>query len=556
MRRKGATKNYIMVTAVGVLASVSAIPAATEISEFVGSGDGWTSSSNWSPEGVPEGPLAWAQIGAIPDNPEMNTLRIFYPSNFLTAEAANTLIVGAISFLPQLDNLSDVLEVQNNASINDPENPDARKGFLRFEGVDTEIAGQQRRLILDNSSPIGEVSFTQSLSGQEFELATSGAIHVAENSSLRLSTKITEDGSPRSITKIGEGILTFGNVRNLGNESHQSTYSGGFVLEEGIVQWDLSGSSSASAFGTDGSLTLRGGNLRSTTGTARSINVNVELDGGAAFGSSDSDFNGNITVNSVSGSLSTTVSSDSTLTIAPDQTTTWHQGTSGPGGLTKDGEGLLRFSGLGGDLDHGGNTVVAEGTLVVDGLLTATGAVEVLLGATLKGTGGIGASAEALTVRSGGILAFGYNNVGTTQVNRNLLMEDASVLVFNFQDLGVFDALQAFGAVELGELGAVSLNLNFGFLPNLGDTFVLIDNQSGSALEGAVSHDGVTLAEGDDFLVNIDGLGEQQFFLTYSYGESGFNDSLAIQAIPEPSTWALLAGGLVLLVAGLRRRRS
>ena len=139
----------------------------------------WTTSDNWDPAGIPDGPDVWAQINSS----DAATLRIFYPS---TSLSDNTLNVGAISFLPTLAVTSgSAYSIQNNATV-DPVDPPSRKGTLKFSGVDTTIDDVSRRIILDNRSTLYDIQFTQALSGQEFELNTSGVIHVAADTSLTL----------------------------------------------------------------------------------------------------------------------------------------------------------------------------------------------------------------------------------------------------------------------------------------------------------------------------------------------------------------------------------
>ena len=112
------------------------------------------------------------------------------------------------------------------------------------------------------------------------------------------------------------------------------------------------------------------------------------LDGSATLGSTDTGLTGDIAVNSAGGSLTTSLASDSILTIAGGSTV-WHQPVSGSASLTKTGGGTLRFSGLGGPLAYTGSTVVQAGTLIMDGRLTSPGSTSIQAGATLQGSGTI-----------------------------------------------------------------------------------------------------------------------------------------------------------------------
>jgi len=406
---------------------------AQTVSTFLGgsgtsatSREGWTTSGNWDPTGVPEGQDVWAEIGpnrSVPD--EGNRLRIFYPSSTLGSD--NTLTIGAISFLETLSSPDATYEVQNNASTSTP----GRKGFLEFYGVEATIGGQQRTVILEqNSTLVDDVAFTQALSGQEFVLATSGAISVVDGASLTLSTKITEDLTPRSITKIGPGTLSLANIRGLGNESSDSTYTGGFTLEEGTVQWDLSGAAGVGTpFGL-GPLTLQGGTLRATTVVSRSVNVDVVLDGGVTLGSQEGEFTGNVSINSNGGLLTTTVLSDSVVTVpAPaDRRSIWFQAMSGTGQVTKAGDGILQLARPG---TFTGGFVLDGGT--VQWQQSGTAGVETPFGL------------DALTIKQGTLRS-------TTETGRSINVDV------------VLDGSVTLGSTELGNEGNITVNSNGGLL--------------------------------------------------------------------------------------------
>lgn len=397
----------IILATVPSLVMVSSLAVAQDVVTFIGgtgatttSQQSWTQPGNWTSGSIPCGPTVWAQIN--PSGNAGSTLRILYSSTSLGAltGTTNVLNVGALTFPQTLVSASTTYAIQNNGTSV------GTKGTLRFYGIDTTVGGQPRRVILDNSTTLTDVAFTQTNQGQQFELRTSGAINVASNTQLSLSTMILQDGTARSITKLGDGVLAFAGT---GNESHLSTYAGGFVMEGGVVQWALSGTTQVcSPFGL-GALTLRSGTLRSSGSSGRSINVSVVLDGTATLGSSLSNYSGSITVNSAGGSLATTIPRNSLLTVADGGSVTWHQATSGSGGLTKAGGGTLRFSGAGGVLAHSGSTVVQSGTLVMDGILASPSGASILSGAALQGSGTL---SSPTTISTNATLAPG-TGVGT-----------------------------------------------------------------------------------------------------------------------------------------------
>lgn len=408
----------------------------------------WTLDSAWQPTGVPTGTNVWAQLNSS----TTPLMRILYSSTSLNGGVSGTsLTVGAISFLPTMVLPSGTFGVTNQST--------SVRGTLKFYGIETTIDGTTRRIILDNRSPASNVTFNgpgATLQPQDFELYTSGAINVSATTQLTLNPLIRDGSGSQSITKIGDGILTFS------GSSVLNTYGGGFVMSGGIVQWATSGTAGVSTpFGL-GSLTLRSGTLRSTTATGKSINSNVILDGSVTLGSADAGFTGAITVNSSGGSLSTTVASNSIISIVAGGSTGWNQSTSGAGGITKAGDGVLQFTGAGGSLNHTGNTVVQSGTLIMNANLASASAVSVQSGAAMFGTGTI---AGAATTVSGAFLSPGAvsGTAGLLTFGSSLGLGGQTLLELTGTARGTqYDAFNVGGALTYGG----SLQLQFsGTLP-------------------------------------------------------------------------------------------
>jgi autotransporter-associated beta strand protein len=465
--------------------------------------DNWTVSTNWDTSFSPNAPDALAQFSQTVATDRINMLM---SSSALTIPAVHE--AAGLLFLDGFVANAGNFLIRNSSTTT--------AGKLRLHGFDTTINGNAATGLVANFSE-QDIFFSTANSSFQIELAGSGHFHV-ENPDVQTQVfvGITETGGSHGIVKTGGGILRFG------SESVGSNYTGGFVMEEGIVEWTNSGNNTANPFGT-GALTLRGGTLRSTTDIARALNSSIVLDGGAMLGSEEEGLLGGINVNSWSGSLATTIISDSTLTIV--QTTNWNQAISGDFGLTKDGAGTLVFHNTSGDFTYLGATNVAAGILMVNTNLTDSD----------------------LSVESGATLAFGtLSTTGQGIFGQTVTMASDSILSFRLNELSSFDSMVANGTVSLD---GAKLGIDLGFAPAVNDVFLLIDNRSGTALSGQLFYGGQSLSEGTEFIVES-GDFSQLFSISYAYN----GDDLALTAIPEPSTWALFAG-LVALGTIVTRRR-
>lgn len=604
------------------------------------SAGGWQTSGNWS-DGVPDSGTH-ALFGETPTDGSIITFFNFdaAPNDFRDVGAIS-LVAGATQGRTFRGNTGTTLG----------------NGELRIHGFETTIDSSPVILLIANHAADQTLLFTQAANTvQSVSLYQSGVIHTVGQ--ITLTNPITDDGNGRSITKTGEGLLRMSNQS--GGTTAVSTYSGGFILEQGIVEWVSSGSADphATPFGT-GPLTLRGGSLRSSSTGGRTIFNSVVIDGDVGLGSDVEDRTGSITVSSSLPGAVTTLTGDHTLTISTPGTVTWQQDISGAHRITKDGQGQLTFlstatnsfssltvkegiaqfgSGssmptapdtvqedhlvldggtlqftafgstllstrgiqitpAGGTLNvlggwlmgmngpmtdanpenpgtftksgtgtwtfsslstptHSGPTTVAEGRLVVNTVLPNS-AVEVLDGARLGGNGTFG---QPLTVRSGGELFVGARTeVGTTTAMAAVLLEAGSFLTYRLQGTDAFDQLQIHDSLTLD---GVEMLFTLDYQPSVNDTFVLVSNLGIGSIVGTVMLDGSPLTDGSTFqltgaLLDPDTSDVietylQDFQIFYNHADS---NSLAIVAVPEPATWATLAGLLTLGLAVGRRLR-
>ena len=399
------------------------------------------------------------------------------------------------------------------------------------------------RLIYNNVVLDGSVTLGSTASGFTGKITvnnTSGSTTIASNSAITTADGVTTEwqqamSGTGGLTKAGSGIL------ELSGSTQRSTFSGGFVADGGVVQWTNSGTPGVSTpFGL-GSLTLRSGTLRSTGTASREINTSVVLDGAVTLGSTTAGQTGIITVTN---SGSTTVASNSVVTIVDGGTTAWNQATSGAGAVTKAGSGILIFTGSGGSLTHSGSTVVQAGTLIMKANLASAGAVSVLNGATLFGSGTIAGPA---TVQSGGILSPGSaaSSAGVLTFGSSLGLSGQTLLEMTGTDRGSqYDAFTIAGGLTYGG----SLQLQFsGTLPE--GTYNLFSGFSSQSN----SFSTISLTGGySGSLTNNSGV------WTGTFGSQSLTFSNAtgdLLIVPEPTTGLLTGLACAMAAATLSRRR-
>ena len=219
---------------------------------------------------------------------------------------------------------------------------------------------------------------------------------------------------------------------------------------------------------------------------------------------------------------------------------------SGSGGLNKLGAGVLTLSGNNSYLD---DTTVSAGTLKVAntaGSATGSGAVAINSGAALSGSGSIaGPLAVAGTLSPG-------SSLGILTVNNTVTFQPGST--FNADVIGLtvgsgYDQLTTTGSVSL----AGTLNMTFGtFTPTGHDILFLINNTGNGATTGAFQY------ANNAKIGTFNGF---NWYITYEANNSvspslyGGNDvAIYSVAVPEPTTFVLLAAALLSLLTLVRRK--
>lgn len=206
--------------------------------------------------------------------------------------------------------------------------------------------------------------------------------------------------------------------------------------------------------------------------------------------------------------------------------------------VTQSGLGSLVLTGTN---TYTGTTIVSAGTLLINGTHTGGGAYTVGAAGTLGGSGSV--SAASLTTAAGSKLTPGGNGVADTftlavtgTADLSLASNSAGAYVF---DLGATGASDKFvlssGTLNIGTLdfSDFAFNIVGGFV---GGTFVLFD--ANSAILGSIGTDSGTIGG-----------------LAATLSIVGNDVVLNVAAVPEPSTYALVFGGLAAL-AVLRSRKK
>lgn len=314
----------------------------------------------------------------------------------------------------------------------------------------------------------------------------------------------------RTLTKNGTGTLTL----NTG-----SARTGPTSLVNGTVRLNASGALGTGTINLLGSATIAGSGNLTFTNTLTNQNPNTLTIANSAA------------TTTFSGPVNLTINTNQILTLNNDGTVVISgviaNGSAFTGTLTKTGAGVLTLSGAN---TFTGNLTANAGTLNLTGSL-ANSLTTIANGATLTG----GGSLHNLSLA--GIYSPG-NSAALVSLD-SLAMTSTAIL--NFEIGGTargteYDALAIAGAFA----GNGTLNVSFinGFTPAAAATFNLFDFSS---------------ASGSFTTMNLPTLGAGYSWDTSQLFATG-ELTLNFTPVPEPSTYALLAGGLGLLVWQRRRK--
>lgn len=420
---------------------------------------------------------------------------------------------------------------------------------------------------------------------------------------LTLTGSFTNSGAAKTLTLLGSGTGEYAGAITDGSGSTNLS-----LVKSGSGTWTLSGSNSyrggttvngggmllignANALGT-GALTLNntnGGGTALINGAFTVPNAITASTSTTTIGGNlavSSTFSGNISVNTsgfnvsqasggtltLSGTMSPSSSNRRVNFINVGNVLVTGPITGAQMALTQNGAGTTTLTGTN---TYSQATTVSAGALIVSGSITAS-ATTITNNATLGGAGGMQAVTTTAGTLSPGNLDIGGNSTVGTLSTKNLSATTSTAhLAIQLGSTSAGTTTEGYNIVNSDRVSATGtvdltgadLNLLSIGTPAVNDVFFLLINDSTDAVTGqfgSYSNNGgstvtSTLTEGSTITI-----GSQPFKLTYAAnfeGNSftGGNDiALQAQAVPEPSTWAMLLGGVGMLLSFQRwhRRRS
>lgn len=336
-----------------------------------------------------------------------------------------------------------------------------------------------------------------------------------------------------SVVKTGLGTL---NVNVANSYTGSTTISAGKLSASNIV---VSGGSSNLGNATS-SVTLGSSGAQGTlsyTGSSDTYTRGFTI-GGSGGGRLDVTTSGQtltIATGAVTGSGTFTVGGAGDTSISANLT---HSG-----GLIKTDSGTLTISGTGNTFT--GNTDVNQGKLVINGYISTSALTTVSSGATLGGSGTVG----ALTISTGGFVTPG-NSPGILTVNGDYTQAGQYSAELAGTTAGAdYDQIDVAGNVDITG-GTLVAMFSGSYSEN--DLLFILQNDGTDAITGIYTGfsqgDVVANYGGFDWIISYHADSTTN---TFSGAPNG-ND-IALMAVPEPGVAALL-GGLGLLALGRRRR--
>lgn len=414
-------------------------------------------------------------------------------------------------------NLGGITTFSGNMSASGPATLANNAGLVRF--IDDSTAGSAT-IANQFAFPFSTVEFRDRSSAGSSTISGSSNVkfyHTATAGSATITNDLSADFNDSSTAGSAE-ITSAGLVRFYGS----STAGSATITTEAPTVLVLS----AVQFFDQAT----GGDARFILGANTEFNVSGVTSSG-------------ITAGSVEGSGSIVLGARTLTVGSNDLSTTFGGNISGEGGsLVKIGAGTLVLPGA---HTYSGATTISVGTLAlgVGGSIANSAGITVAAGATLDvspagftlGAGQTlgGDGTVAGDVSSAGLISPGAS-VGSLSFIGDLTLLGSSELLIEIASASSFDRLVIDGGFALD--GTLRVKFIHGFLPEIGATFDLFDfgTREPDTRFGQIVFDHPEFAGTFDEITGV----------------------LSMTAIPEPSTYAALAGVAVLALAAGRRRRQ
>lgn len=365
--------------------------------------------------------------------------------------------------------------------------------------------------------------------------------NIGNNISLAANTVLNAASTANNnVTTISGNITGSGRINKTSDSSTlvltgDNTFTGGTNLSGGTI---IVGNGLNNGIGT-GTLNLNRGALVASDNNARTFANTIVLSGSSnlRFGAIDGATTGlgNLTFTSTT---SSTVGAARQWTVNNNTRVTFKNGWYGNDtwNVTKLGTGTLVFDGnITGSVGVG--LTVTAGTLILNGTKSTSNAVNVNSGGTFGGNST--SMAGLFTLNAGGAISPGDGGIGTLT---------ATNLTWNGEASGTFAQMK----FELGNVGSSDrLSLGSGILAKGTGTIFTFDFLG----TGAAANTYTLLTFGSSIGFSVSDFSYTNLGGGLSGTFSLQGDSLQFSVVPEPQTYALLAGGLM-AVFFFRRKRS
>jgi hypothetical protein len=237
--------------------------------------------------------------------------------------------------------------------------------------------------------------------------------------------------------------------------------------------------------------------------------------------------------------------------------------------LTLNGPGTYVFSSGVTGATYSGNTTLASGSLLItntSGSALGTGTFTVARGATFGGSGSAtGLAAFAIGTGSSGTTQIQVGNGTDTSSKLTLTALGASTISNANLTFNLSTTSTAANQLNLGNTGitfsnsTLTLNMTGGQIVAADTAYVLITDANGFANSGltignnGIITGGLSLAMNSFFGTETNGISSGFYNGSYLFVNG---DSIEVEVVPEPGTWALMLGGLGVLFFWQRRRKA